>query len=124
VKLLDTTVAIDHLRRLQPAVALVEDLAARDDLHASELVRFELLAGARDDEVKAIETFCAAVEWAPVSTDVAKVGGVLARRYRRSHSGIEDIDYLIAATAILLDADLLTTNVKHFPMLEGLQPAY
>jgi hypothetical protein len=48
----------------------------------------------------------------------------LARRYRTSHSGIEDIDYLIAATALVLDAELLTTNVRHFPMLEGLSPAY
>jgi predicted nucleic acid-binding protein len=60
----------------------------------------------------------------PLGTEVAKVGGVLARRYRPSYGGIEDVDYLIAATALLLDADLLTTNVKHFPMLEGLQPAY
>ncbi|HSS77889.1 MAG TPA: type II toxin-antitoxin system VapC family toxin, partial [Thermoanaerobaculia bacterium] len=33
-------------------------------------------------------------------------------------------DYLIAATTLLLDADLLTTNVRHFPMIDGLQPAY
>lgn len=31
---------------------------------------------------------------------------------------------MIAATAIVLDADLLTTNVKHFPMLAGLQAPY
>jgi hypothetical protein len=52
------------------------------------------------------------------------VGGALARRYRPSFSGIEDVDYLIAATALVLDAELLTTNVKHFPMFAGLQPAY
>jgi hypothetical protein len=28
-------------------------------------------------------------------------------------------DWLIAATALLLEADLLTTNVRHFPMLAG-----
>lgn len=33
-------------------------------------------------------------------------------------------DYLIAATSMLADADLLTTNVRHFPMIEGLAPAY
>jgi predicted nucleic acid-binding protein len=31
---------------------------------------------------------------------------------------------VIAATAIVLDAELLTTNVRHFPMLEGLRAAY
>jgi hypothetical protein len=60
----------------------------------------------------------------PVSRRVARVGGELARHDHASHGGIEDVDYLIAATALVLDADLLTTNVKRFPMLEGLQPAY
>jgi predicted nucleic acid-binding protein len=31
---------------------------------------------------------------------------------------------VIAATALELDARLLTTNVRHFPMLPGLEPAY
>jgi predicted nucleic acid-binding protein len=34
------------------------------------------------------------------------------------------VDYLIAATAIVIDADLLTTNVRHFPMFTKLKPAY
>lgn len=91
---------------------------------ASELVRFELLAGIRPTELSVLEDFSAAVEWFAVDRDVARIGGALAHRYRKSHSGIEDTDYLIAATALILDADLLTTNVKHFPMLEGLTPAY
>jgi predicted nucleic acid-binding protein len=55
---------------------------------------------------------------------VARSAAALAREHRRAHSGIDDADYLIAATALLLDAELLTTNVRHFPMLEGLSPAY
>ncbi|HXF98947.1 MAG TPA: hypothetical protein VNJ46_10085 [Gaiellaceae bacterium] len=55
---------------------------------------------------------------------MARAAGSLARRYRAAFAGIGDADYLIAATALLLDADLLTTNVRRFPMLEGLQPAY
>ncbi len=43
---------------------------------------------------------------------------------RGSHSGIDDADYLIAATANILDAPLLTTNVRHFPMFEGLTRPY
>jgi predicted nucleic acid-binding protein len=125
VKLLDTSVAVDYLRRAEPAMALLDELAAsKDDLVASELVRFELFAGARDSELPGIESFCAGLEWVPIGTEVAKVGGALARRYRPSHGGVEDVDYLIAATALLLDAELLTANVRHFPMLEGLRPAY
>jgi hypothetical protein len=46
VKLLDTTVAIDHLRGDQVAVDLLRGLVEQDRvLAASEIVRFELLAG-------------------------------------------------------------------------------
>src|SRR5262249_29699240 len=95
-----------------------------EDLVASELVRFELLAGIRDKELAALEEFCSALRWAEVTEDAARVGGQLARRYRRSHSGIDAVDYLIAATAIVINADLLTTNVRHFPMFAGLEPPY
>lgn len=43
MKLLDTSVAIDHLRGFGPATELLEDLVRRDEpVGASELTRFEL----------------------------------------------------------------------------------
>jgi len=125
VKLLDTTVAVDHLRGNQAAVDLLKGLVENDEtLAASEVVRFELVAGVRDDELPALEQFFSALSWVAVGEDVARAAGELARKHRRAHGGIDDADYLIAATALLLEADLLTTNVRHFPMLSGLQPPY
>ena len=124
MKLLDTSVAVDYLRGQPAAVSLLSDLVAADDVAASELVRFELLAGARDPELDALESFFSALDWVPVDADVSRVAGLLARRYRSAHGGIDTADYVIAATAIVTDAELLTTNVRHFPMLEGLQAAY
>lgn len=125
MKLLDTSVAIDHLRGAPPAVDLLSGLIeAEEALLASEVVRFELLAGVREKEVEALEQFFSALSWVPVGEEVARAAGSLARRHRASHSGIDDADYLIAATALLLEADLLTTNVRHFPMITGLASAY
>ena len=125
MKLLDTTVAVDHLRGDQAAVDLLRALIENGEtVAASEVVRFELLAGVRDDELPALEQFFSAVSWVAVGEEVARTAGGLARKHRRAHSGIDDADYLIAATAILLEADVLTTNVRHFPMLPGLQPPY
>ena len=125
MKLLDTSVAIDHLRAAPPAVELLSGLIEADeDLLASEVVRFELLAGVRSKEVEALEQFFSALSWVPVGEEISRAAGELAQRHRRSHSGIDDADYLIAATALLLDAELLTTNVRHFPMIAGLAPAY
>jgi hypothetical protein len=125
VKLLDTSVAVDHLRGHAGATQLLDRLLdAGEEIYSSELVRFELIAGVRAREVPALETFFTAVEWLAVTEDVAREAGVLARRYRRSHANIDDVDYLIASTALILGCDLLTANVRHFPMLPRLRPPY
>lgn len=125
MKLLDTSVAVDHLRGARPAVELLRGLIdAEEPVVASEIVRFELVAGVREDEMGALEQFFSALSWVPVGEGITRAAGSLARQHRGAHSGIGDADYLIAATAIVLDAELLTTNVRHFPMLAGLLPAY
>jgi len=125
LKVLDTSVAVDHLRGAQPAVDLLSRLIGEEEpVVASEVVRFELLAGVRDTELEALEQFFSALSWVPVDEGITRTAGSLARQHKRAYSGIDDADYLIAATALVLDAELLTTNVRHFPMLAGLRPAY
>lgn len=125
MNVLDTSVIIDFLRGKADAVRLLVDLAeTREVLLASELTRFELMAGVRAEEEVSLERFFTAIEWVPAGEQVCRLAGDLARRYRRSHDGIDAADYLIAATCLVVDGDLLTVNVKHFPMLEGLAPAY
>jgi predicted nucleic acid-binding protein len=125
VKLLDTTIAIDHLRGDSRATDLLGRLTTGGEpLLASELSRFELLAGMRPDELDLTELFMGALTWVPVDEAISRLAGSLAAEYRRSHSGIDAIDYLIAATASVVGAELLTTNVRHFPMISGLQPPY
>jgi predicted nucleic acid-binding protein len=125
VNLLDTTVAIDHLRGHPSATRPIgSTVAAGEPLGASELVRYELVAGVRDGEWPSLERFFEALFWTPVTEDIARAAGAMAGRYGAAHSGIDDIDYLVAATSVILDAELLTTNVRRFPMLEGLTAPY
>jgi hypothetical protein len=125
VKLVDTTIAVDHLRGTPAATELLVGLTShRETLVASEITRFELLAGVRRAELESLEAFFSSLAWAPIDEEISRTAGTLAQRLRRSHSGIDDADYLIAATAMVLEADLLTTNVRHFPMIEGLRPPY
>jgi predicted nucleic acid-binding protein len=125
VKLIDTTIAVDHLRGSDDAVALLERLVEDDEtLASSELVRFELLAGVRTRETQALERFFSTLVWLGIDEDIARTAGRLARKHRKADSGIDDADYLIAATSIVHDAQLLTTNVRHFPMLSGLTAPY
>ncbi|MGH3811379.1 MAG: hypothetical protein ACRDUV_02840 [Pseudonocardiaceae bacterium] len=67
-----TSVAVDHLRGYGPATALLEDLVSGESVVASELTRFELLAGARPDEHDPLENFFSVVDWIPVTEDVAR----------------------------------------------------
>jgi predicted nucleic acid-binding protein len=125
VKLVDTTIAVDHLRGTTAATNLLaESISEGEALVASEITRFELLAGVRKSELAALEAFFSSLAWAPIDEEISKVAGTLAQRLRRSHIGIDDADYLIAATAMILEADLLTTNVRHFPMIKGLRAPY
>ncbi|MCB0860013.1 MAG: type II toxin-antitoxin system VapC family toxin [Solirubrobacterales bacterium] len=125
MKLLDTSVVVDHLRGRTEAVRLLTGLAEdRVPLLASEVTRFELAAGVRDEEEDKLERFFGAVEWIPVGEAVSRLAGDLARKFRQSHGGIDTADYLIAATTLLAGADLLTINVRHFPMIRDLVSPY
>jgi len=125
LKLLDSTIAIDYLRGHEAAVTALEStIGGGEWVGASEVVRFEVVAGAREEEVESIETFFSALNWVPVDDTISRLAGLLARRFRGSHTGVDAPDYLIAATALAFDAELLTTNVRHFPMIEGLEAAY
>jgi predicted nucleic acid-binding protein len=125
MKVIDSTVAIDHLRGLDPATDLIGCLvSAGDRVVASEVVRFELLAGVRREEVRAMDSLFSTITWMPVDEQVARTAAHLAEQYRRSHPGVDANDFVIGATALLLDAELLTTNVRHFPMFDGLIAPY
>jgi predicted nucleic acid-binding protein len=124
MKLVDSTVVIDHLRGRTAATDVLRSaFGSGEPVGASEIVRFEVLA-VQNRELEETERFLSTLSWVVVDEQIARLAGWLSRRFRRSHAGIDAPDYLIAATAVALDADLLTTNTKHFPMLEGLAAAY
>jgi len=65
--------------------------------------------------------FLGAFEIIPLDAEIAQKGGLYRRDYGPSH-GVGLADALIAATAELQQARLVTLNAKHFPMLEVLVP--
>jgi len=119
---LDTTVLVDHLRGSSLAGEYIATLGAPPS--CSELTRIEILRGLRSDERRGAERLFALIIWVPVDKEVARRAGELGRRWRRSHPGIGVPDLAIAATAELLEAQLGTLNIKHFPMFEGLRAPY
>ena len=118
---LDTTVLIDLLRGHAPARTYLTSL---DETPAcSEVSRVELLRGVRAPERTGAERLMRALRWISLDEEIARRAGILGRAWRRSHA-LTTPDLVIAATAEGLDARLATSNVRHFPMFEGLEPPY
>jgi predicted nucleic acid-binding protein len=122
--LVDTDVLIDHLRGRHAARRRLRQVLDGGRLYASVVTRAELLAGMRDDEEERTLAMLRAVRWLGVDQPIADLAGSLARGHRSRHPGVGLPDYLIAATASLLELELWTRNVRHFPMLPGLRPVY
>lgn len=124
ISLVDTSVLIDHTRGVVGAHHALLAAVERGALHSSEIVRTELLVLIRDHERARIAPLIDQIIWHPVDRPVAERAGELGRRWLPVFSGIDAADFIVAATADLLGADLLTRNVKHFPMFDGLASPY
>lgn len=118
--LLDTDVLVDYLRGLTEALEYVEERT--ETLFLSSITVAELYAGVREGrERTSLAAFLSAFELVPITREIAERGGLWRRDYGRSHNtGLADA--LVAATAEHAQAQLVTLNRKHFPMLPVLVP--
>ncbi len=78
----------------------------------------------RSAERAPTERLLQTLAWVPVDEAVSRRAGELGREHRARHAGLGVADLIIAATALLLDADLATGNVRHFPMFVDLEAPY
>jgi len=120
--LLDTDVLIDFLRGYDKAVDFVTANSHRIIL--SSIVVAELYAGVKGSaELSALDNFISLFTVVHVTVEVARAGGLYKRDYAKSH-GVGLADAIIAATCESENAGLKTLNVKHYPMIKGIKPAY
>jgi predicted nucleic acid-binding protein len=124
MKVFDSTVLIAHLRGVPDATQLIRDAVADRVAACSVLSRLEIEGGMRSGERSLVARMFSVLDLQPVSDIIAVRAGEFLRTYRRSHPGVDVVDYVIAATADVLGAELLTLNVKHFPMFKSLEAAF
>lgn len=121
--LFDSTILISHLRGDERATRLL--LATSDEgAHASVISRAEIEGGMRTGERAAVARLFDGLRLLPVTDSVAQRAGRELRRFRSSHPGVDLADYLIGATALEHELELVTLNVKHFPMFKRLRPPW
>ncbi|RJR25291.1 MAG: type II toxin-antitoxin system VapC family toxin [Desulfobacteraceae bacterium] len=120
--LLDTDILVDFLRGHTQGVIFVNKNAPKIIL--SSIVLAELYAGVKGEtEERILDNFVSLFQVVPVTPAIAKKGGFYKSYYGKSH-GVGLADAIIAATAEAENAELKTLNVKHYPMLKRLKPAY
>src|SRR5664280_306411 len=122
--LVDTSVVIDYLRGHHGAERTLEEARTGAPWHASEMTRLEVLAGMRTNEEGSTRALLSIFIWHPVDTLIAERAGELGRRWLPSHRSIDGADLAIAATVMVTGCELLTCNVRHFPMFKGLKKPY
>lgn len=112
--LLDTNILIFALRRNMAALELLERLRQRDDASISVVTRAEILAGMRPREEAITLALLNSLRNLPVTDAVADQAGRLIYRLARNGIQLSFPDALIAATTIVHDLAIVTTNAAHF----------
>jgi len=116
MKLIDTDIVIDHFHGHQAALDYFSEmLAAGEVLSVSVVTLTEITGGMRSDEEPRTERLLSLFTVLDVDEVIARQAGAYLRQYRRSHN-LELGDALIAATAFRAGAELITRNLKHYPM--------
>lgn len=120
--LIDTNILIDYLRENAAAVGFLEGL--KRPALISALTVAELYAGVREgEERQRMEAFLRAFAVVPVTEALAQNGGLYRRDYGPTH-GTDLVDGILAATAKVNKARLVTLNRRHFPMLSRVLVPY
>jgi len=121
-KLLDTTVLVDVIRKEEAALDYIDSTRkAESSLPLSIVTKMELIVGCRDKaEVQKMEKLLADYDVLDVTPLISRKAYELIVRFSKSH-GMAIPDALITATALVENAVLVTSNVRHFSMVDGLR---
>ena len=118
MKLIDTDIAIDHFHGHQAAQDyFTEMLTAGESLVISVITLTELVAGMRPGEESHTEKLLSLFTLLEVDEAIGRKAGDYLRQFGHSHR-LELGDALIAASAALAGAELITRNLKHYPMTD------
>jgi predicted nucleic acid-binding protein len=117
--LIDTDVMVDFFKHKAPAKALIEKLSKTSTLALSTLTITELRSGWTKEQAEfllpRLYALCTVV---PVTKEIAEQAGQWRQEYKGKGISLGTPDTVIAATAYLNHAPLITNNTKDYPMPE------
>jgi len=118
IVLLDTNILIEILKGNDKTISKVEALEAK--LSISSITAMELYYGALNKtELGKLEKFVSLFNIIELNENISKKATILVKRYAKSHT-LNIPDSLIASTALVLNAKLVTYNTKDFKYIDGI----
>lgn len=119
--LVDTSVIIDHLRKIEKDRSVLYGLMKKYDVCISVVTEFELFAGARNEQKKRdVQTIIDLCYIFPFSSETARESAKIYDKLRNTNQIIEIRDIFIASTAIVQNVPISTLNIDHFKRIEHL----
>lgn len=119
---IDTSIIISHFRKSNKSNSDFVFLAKNYDLVTSSLCIYELINGSLNAQIQSDLTFLLKeVKKIAFSTKVASQASVIYNRLKRKSKLVPHIDIMIAATAMQINIQLATHNLKHLERIEGLK---
>lgn len=118
--IVDTDILIDAGRGAKEAVICLQDIEGKSSLATSVVTQMELFVGCRDKtELHEVEKFLRRFQLIKLTEQVSDAAIDILRQYRLSH-GLLIADALIAATALVFDAPLISKNQRDYRFIAGL----
>ena len=117
--LLDTASLVDLSKDIEPVRSRVHAWLDQDEaVAACPITVAEFFAGVPPAERPIWDVFFDRLDYWEMTREVARLAGVYRYDYARRGQQLSTADTLLAALAVLRDAALVTSNVRHFPMPE------
>lgn len=114
--LLDTDILIWVLRGNRKYIDLIYKLKDQAPLSISTITIAELYKNIYPSEIIKTENLINEFQICDVDTSIAKQAGFYFQQYSKTLKNLNITDCLIAATANIYTATLVSLNTKHFPM--------
>lgn len=121
--LLDTTAVVDWLKNRAGVRQWIEQ-RVRDgaDLGLGPITLAEVVGGIAPDRRSAVQAVLETLTWVPISVEAARKAGELFWQHERAGERIPFPDLLQAASALSSGRTVATSNVRHFPDVDAVDP--
>ena len=119
--IVDTSALIAYLRK-EPPGEMVFTLLEEESVIVPAVCIFELLAGVRlEKHIQQRQELLDLTEIADMDRKISEYAAELFTELRSKGITIDNEDLIVAATSIILDMPLLTSNNKHFKHIRDLK---